>query len=91
MTLFNNASYPAWYRALRREVMRRAHNMCEVKGCCKWASAVHHLYYPIARRDEPRDLMAVCEWHHYYFHYGPAPANDNEEDEQLELKIVQAK
>jgi hypothetical protein len=85
MTLYNRPRYPTWYRNLRHTVFARAHGICEVNGCGKRATELHHLCYPTARREEPRDLMAVCTWHHHWFHFTLVPANDNEEAEQLEL------
>lgn len=91
MTLYQRPRYPAWYQAVRRECLRRAHFICEVKGCGACAVETHHLCYPVGRREEPRDLQAVCRFHHWWLHHFDLPAaNDNEEAEQLELRLQPA-
>jgi hypothetical protein len=66
-----------WWRELRWQVINdRAGGICE--RCHKEpAVQVHHLDYPIGRREQLRDLMAVCDDCHHLLHY-PTPANDNE-------------
>jgi hypothetical protein len=88
MTLYNSTSYALWYLKLRHRVKERAHFKCEIPGCNAWADQVHHLVYPTGRREDMRDLMAVCARHHYEMH-NRRPANDNKEDEQLELNVAQ--
>jgi hypothetical protein len=36
-----------------------------------------NLRYPRGRREQARDLLAVCDLCHYLLHH-PAPANDND-------------
>jgi hypothetical protein len=66
-----------WYSNLRWQVINdRAGGICE--RCHKdSATQVHHLCYPRGRREQARDLLAVCDLCHYLLHF-PAPANDNE-------------
>jgi hypothetical protein len=54
-------------------INERACGICE--RCHKEpATQVHHLRYPRGRREQARDLLAVCDLCHYL----PAPANDND-------------
>jgi hypothetical protein len=88
MTLYNAPPHPDWYLRLRRTVFKRAHGICEVAGCSNMAVVMHHRCYPTGRREEPRDMMAICNPHHLWFHrMMKPPANDNEEHEQLELAL----
>lgn len=57
-------------------INERACGICE--RCHKEpATQVHHLRYPRGRREQARDLLAVCDLCHYLLHH-PAPANDND-------------
>jgi hypothetical protein len=57
-------------------INERACGTCE--RCHKEpATQVHHIRYPRGRRDQARDLLAVCDLCHYLLHH-PAPANDND-------------
>ncbi len=73
-----------WWRNLRWQVLNeRAGGICE-KCHKEFATEVHHLTYPVGRREQARDLMAVCDGCHYLLHY-QTPANDNFEQEELPL------
>lgn len=73
-----------WWRVLRWEVMARAGGVCEV--CHKNdATEVHHLVYPVSRRERASDLYAICNDCHYRLHF-PRPA-DNDNTPQLPLAI----
>jgi hypothetical protein len=65
-----------WWRELWwRVINERAGGICE--RCHKEpAVQVHHLTYPTGRREQARDLLAVCDACHYSLHH-PTPANDN--------------
>lgn len=90
MTLYKAPRYSAWYQAVCREVFRRAHGICEVPGCGQRAIVCHHLYYPHDRREEPRDLEAVCHFHHWWLHHFAHPASRYEEAEQFDLDLEPA-
>jgi len=65
-----------WWWRLRWQVLNRAGGVCE--AChVRTAEQVHHLKYPRDRREEMRDLQAVCDECHRRFHHLEA-ANDNE-------------
>jgi hypothetical protein len=78
-----------WWRELWWYVINdRAGGICE--RCHKEpAVQVHHLVYPIGRREQARDLMAVCDACHYLLHHPPANDNDppaaNDNQPQLYL------
>lgn len=84
MTQYSRRLYSEkWWRQLRWFVINeRAGGMCEIRksGCYGVATEVHHVCYPVGRREQASDLLAACDWCHYLMHY-PAPANDNDEDE----------
>jgi hypothetical protein len=79
--------YPAWYWPVWREAMNRAHWLCEEPGCGRKAMQCHHRHYPQDRREEPRDLEALCWEHHRKRHDFLYPANDEEDAEQFELLL----
>jgi len=77
----------SWWRKLRYEVIYlRANGRCEVRtfGCQGKATQVHHVTYPVGRREQHTDLVACCDMCHYLMHY-PPPANDNDDEAELPL------
>lgn len=88
MSNYQRAINEKWWRVLRWQVINdRAGGICE--AChIEFATQVHHLRYPTGRREQARDLMAVCDPCHYLLHH-PVPANDNFEQEEFELSAHQ--
>jgi hypothetical protein len=84
MSRYSKHISTSWLQNLRWEVIgNRAGGVCE--NCHKaFATQVHHLRYPAGRREEARDLMAVCDRCHHLFHY-PVAANDNFEQDEFDL------
>jgi hypothetical protein len=84
MSNYARAISEPWWKALRWQVLgERAGGVCE--SCHReFATQVHHLHYPVGRREQARDLMAVCDGCHYSFHH-PVAANDNFEQEEFEI------
>jgi hypothetical protein len=73
-----------WWRQLRWQVMDRAGGICEI--CFKEpATQLHHVCYPTGRREQLRDLCAVCNRCHSRLHDRVA-ANDN--SPQLDLPLT---
>lgn len=89
MSIYSRRLYNEnWWRLLRWFVINdRAGGMCELRwpGCLQTATEVHHVHYPVGRREQASDLLAVCDHCHYLQHY-PAPANDNDEQHLLALE-----
>jgi hypothetical protein len=74
-----------WWRDLCWFVINeRAGAVCE-RCHVRPAVQVHHVCYPVGRREEARDLMGVCDTCHCWLHFGPDPANNNEPPLALEL------
>jgi hypothetical protein len=74
-----------WWWRLCWHIFERAGGQCE-RCYAHTAEQIHHLCYPTSRREEPRDLIAVCDQCHYELHY-PEAANDNIDSGQLEMEI----
>jgi hypothetical protein len=71
-----------WWSDLRFEVISLAGGICSV--CyIRPATQVHHKVYPVGRREQARDLMAICNLCHENAH-GLVAANDNEKQEELD-------
>ena len=84
MSNYARAINEPYWRALRWQVINeRAGGICE---CChvRFAVQVHHTHYPTGRREQARDLLAVCDKCHHDIHH-PIAANDNFEQEEFEL------
>lgn len=81
MTKLARAIEQSWWRKLRWQVIADAGGMC--RSCHKYpAVQVHHWEYPRGRREQARDLLAVCDFCHMKFH-GLVPANDNDDQGNL--------
>lgn len=75
-----------WWNNLRFEVISLAGGICSFCHV-EPASQVHHLRYPVGRREQPRDLAAVCDDCHRKIH-GLTPANDNEDQFEIDLRHI---
>ena len=73
-----------WFKIICWDVINdRAGGICE--RCHKeTATQVHHLCYPTGRREQYRDLLAVCDECHRRLHNLSA-ANDNDPEISLSL------
>lgn len=72
-----------WFLNLRFDVISLAGGTCSY--CHREpATQVHHLRYPVGRREEARDLAAVCDRCHMIAH-GVVAANDNDIQEEMDL------
>jgi hypothetical protein len=68
-----------YQRKLWFDVIRNARGLCQVCHV-ETATQVHHFNYPSHRRDQARDLIAICDDCHYIIHHPTEimAANDNE-------------
>lgn len=83
MRAYNASISRDWWRNLRFEVISLAGGICSL--CHREpATQVHHLRYPVGRREQIRDLMACCDSCHYRLHH-PVAANDNFEQDEFDL------
>jgi hypothetical protein len=77
-----------WFNTVRWEVINfRARGLCEICNV-QTANEVHHLRYPVGRREQARDLVAVCDDCHRGIHLADGDfvgANDNFEQDEFDL------
>lgn len=78
-----------WMKVMRRSVLERANHRCQCRKRCNGARAtqVHHVSYARLGKEQPQDLLAVCDACHRWLHNIAEPKMIAANDNQLELAL----